>query len=317
MGFYNLLMSANEELWDSSPAKFPLDRIFEYTDSVTKTAFLDNEGRIDRILLNGPCLFSYEFPLEKDSHIGWIRHIEYESEDALLHFEIDPSFPKLPFSIVKSLRWQLEIEKLEEYRHHWAVKNVDLPTTLAMNGAFDPIPTDQEIGEVLRVLSAEEKPEDDDFSREEIKNNVFISYCHKDTEFLARLQVHLKSLARIIDVVFWDDTKIDAGDNWRGEIDREISRASVAILIVSADFLASDFIQQNELPPLLKSAHDRGCRIIPIIAKPCLFTDHPELSAFQSINDPNESLITCSDADKELVFNKVSATILQISRGTN
>ena len=84
--------------------------------------------------------------------------------------------------------------------------------------------------------------------------NVFISYSHSDREYLDRLLVHLKPLEKDGRIDLWVDTRLRAGDRWKKEIEKALNRANVAVLLVSADFLASDFITDNELPPLLKNA---------------------------------------------------------------
>jgi hypothetical protein len=56
----------------------------------------------------------------------------------------------------------------------------------------------------------------------------------------------------------WVDTKINVGEKWKEKIQQALDRAAIAILLISADFLASDFIIDNELPPLLKAAEEKG-----------------------------------------------------------
>jgi hypothetical protein len=88
----------------------------------------------------------------------------------------------------------------------------------------------------------------------------------------------------------WDDRRIRAGDRWLDEIASALDRARVAILLVSADFLASEFVNRNEIPPLLVAAERGGCRIVPVIVGECLFADDPRLNVFQSINPPDRPL---------------------------
>ena len=64
--------------------------------------------------------------------------------------------------------------------------------------------------------------------------------------------MHLSGLTHSIDDLdVWTDDRIDAGDVWRDEIDRALSEATCAVLLVSADFLSSQFVNDHELPVLL------------------------------------------------------------------
>lgn len=122
------------------------------------------------------------------------------------------------------------------------------------------------------------------------KGKIFISYNRNDLSYLKRLKIHLKPFVKdeLIDV--WDDTQIKAGEKWKDEIENALNNCSVAILLISADFMASDFIVDNELPPLLEAAEKEGKTIIPVIVKPCRFTSDKNLSKYQSINDPEYPL---------------------------
>lgn len=134
--------------------------------------------------------------------------------------------------------------------------------------------------------------------------SVFISYSHKDLQYLERLQVHLRPLKRKQRIEPWDDTQIQAGQNWKTEIDAALKRAKAAVLLVSADYLASDFIDRDEVSHLLHSAQERGTVILPVIVKPCGFGRHPELGQFQAVN-AKLSLAEMAEVDRERVYDEV------------
>jgi len=141
--------------------------------------------------------------------------------------------------------------------------------------------------------------------------NIFISYCHKDQYWLDRLKIHLKPLEKSFKVNIWEDTQIRPGSKWREEIQQALDSAKIAILLISADFLASDFINSNELPPLLKAAEERGAIILPVIAKPSIFNYIKDISQFKAVNSPSESLISLPEGKQEEIFVKVAETLFQ------
>src|SRR5690606_7893081 len=121
-------------------------------------------------------------------------------------------------------------------------------------------------------------------------NKIFISYSHRDKSYLDRLMVHLRPLQKQGLIDAWADTRLQAGDKWKKEIESALKESRVAILMISADFLASDFIIDNELPPLLHAAESKGTRIIPVILKPCRFLREKNLCEFQAVNLPDEPM---------------------------
>ena len=149
------------------------------------------------------------------------------------------------------------------------------------------------------------------------QNLVFISYSHADAKWLTRLRVHLKPLERHGVIVSWDDTKIKPGTEWREEIRNALERARVAVLLVSADFLASDFIATNELPPLLQAAEAHGTLMLPLILDHCRFEKTEGLSRFQAVNDPSKPLATLDRSHREAWFDKLSRTIEEALMSTS
>jgi hypothetical protein len=142
------------------------------------------------------------------------------------------------------------------------------------------------------------------------RTQVFVSYSHTDGVWLERLRVHLKPLKKTIDL--WDDGRIKPGAVWHEEINAALGAARVAILLVSADFLASDFITTEEMPALLKSAREGGTEILIIILSPSQFSTVEELSRYQTVNDPKEPLIGMSKVKQEEVFLS-TATLVELS----
>jgi nucleotide-binding universal stress UspA family protein len=140
------------------------------------------------------------------------------------------------------------------------------------------------------------------------RKGVFISYSRKDAVWLERLQTHLRPLERE-GVVVWDDTRLRPGEPWREEIRKAMAETKVAILLISADFLASEFIATDELPPLLKAAEEDGATILPLIISPSGFRRMESLSRFQAVNDPEKPLVQLRRGNREKVLDQVAGAV--------
>jgi hypothetical protein len=147
------------------------------------------------------------------------------------------------------------------------------------------------------------------------RDQIFICYSRKDATWLERLQVHLSPLERegLVDV--WSDRRIELGDQWRKEIEAALTRARIALLLVSADFLASDFIREEELPPLLAAAEQGGCRVIPILVGPSTFSAMPSLSRFQHGNPGGVTLSEMRPEETERVLAETAQSLLKLVGG--
>lgn len=113
---------------------------------------------------------------------------------------------------------------------------------------------------------------------------IFISYSHQDEEEKNELLRHLSVLRRQDLFDLWSDDRIGVGESWKNEIEEALTRARVAILLVTKNFLTSDFILEQEIPELLKR-HQQGLTIIPVIAKDCAWRSVGWLAELQVFND--------------------------------
>ena len=116
-----------------------------------------------------------------------------------------------------------------------------------------------------------------------MKQKIFISYSHNDSEWLSKMKPFLKGLEKKADFKIWSDEGIRHSDSWDGEIKKALYEADAAILLVSQDFLVSDYINEIELPELLKSVKELGLRIFPLIVSSYYIKESP-ISEFQAVN---------------------------------
>jgi internalin A len=96
---------------------------------------------------------------------------------------------------------------------------------------------------------------------------LFISYSHKDDKLRDELQTHLKLLQREHVIDAWDDRRIGAGDEWKQRIDENLERANIILLLVSADFINSDYCYDKEMTRALERHQSGEARVIPVIVR--------------------------------------------------
>jgi len=104
---------------------------------------------------------------------------------------------------------------------------------------------------------------------------VFFSYSHKDEEMRDELEKHLSILEHRGLISAWHDRKIDAGEEWKGEIDEHLNSAQIILLLISADFLASKYCYDIEMKRAMERHESGEARVIPIILRHVLWKGSP------------------------------------------
>jgi tetratricopeptide (TPR) repeat protein len=107
-----------------------------------------------------------------------------------------------------------------------------------------------------------------EFSKPTRAVEVFFSYSHKDEDLQNELLKHLALLKRQRVITAWHDRKIGAGKEWKNEIDEHLNTADIILLLVSSDFLASDYCYDVEVETAMKRHDDGEARVIPVILRP-------------------------------------------------
>jgi hypothetical protein len=147
----------------------------------------------------------------------------------------------------------------------------------------------------------------------ETSPRAFITYSHADAGVLDRLKIHLKPIVKKYKFLIWDDRQLRAGDKWRQKIEENIAESDVIIVLLSADFLASDFVMDYEYPKALSQANDRGAKIVVLMVSPCLYEEF-ELSDFHFVNDPKQTLQDVQADDNAAIHERIFVNTVQIVR---
>jgi hypothetical protein len=97
---------------------------------------------------------------------------------------------------------------------------------------------------------------------------VFFSYAHEDEKLRDELVKHLSLLKRQGVIRDWHDRQITAGTEWAGAIDAHLQSAQIILMLVSADFMASDYCYDVEMQRAMERHEAREARVIPVILRP-------------------------------------------------
>jgi len=147
--------------------------------------------------------------------------------------------------------------------------------------------------------------------------NIFISYSHKDAQWKDLLVSHLRVLEKEGLCILWHDRDIALGRDWFPDIDAAIDQAHLAILLISKDFLVSEFIEKEEIPRILTRRGSGELGVAPLFLKPYAWDLVTWLKGIQGYPDDGRALADGNDVEieKKLVeFTKKIAAYLRCAK---
>lgn len=130
--------------------------------------------------------------------------------------------------------------------------------------------------------------------------NVFLSYAHEDERLMRRLESHLSPLKREGLISTWYNRQIEPDAHWAGVIDQYLEQASLILLLVSADFLASDYCYQIEVKRALERHQSGEAIVIPIVVRPTDWGKTP-FAHLQALPTGSKAITDWSNQDQAFV----------------
>jgi hypothetical protein len=156
------------------------------------------------------------------------------------------------------------------------------------------------------------------------RDRVFISYSHQDEEFLQAFQVHLKPWEdrKLLDI--WSDRDIETSQDWHQTIQAALQETAVAVLLISPNFLASDYIRQQELPDLLRAREEGELDLACLYMRDSGVDDDDaafevtlstgetfsvKLTKYQGLNNPRDVVADMSASARDTLYKQAAAEI--------
>jgi hypothetical protein len=128
-------------------------------------------------------------------------------------------------------------------------------------------------------------------------SEVFVSYSRKDRQWVELLGEFLQKR----NISLWSDTEINPGENWREALESSLNKSRVVIVLISPEYLASEFVTSFELPLILKKAEKDEIKLLLVNVSPLSKLDD-SLDKYQFVNLITEPLSTLQKTKQEWVF---------------
>lgn len=170
---------------------------------------------------------------------------------------------------------------------------------------------------LLRIITSQEYLGSDitGGSTQMERDEIFISYAHVDNQYIDELKPFLSVLARDKKIEYWYDGMIPGGAKFEDKIQEHLSRAKIALLLVSQNFIASDFIHNKELPTLMAAAEKDGAVVLWLPISHCVWNG-TIIADYQSAagTNPNNPLAALTLNERNAVYTKLSEEIMSAFR---
>jgi tetratricopeptide (TPR) repeat protein len=129
---------------------------------------------------------------------------------------------------------------------------------------------------------------------------VFFSYAHADEAHRKTLAKHLSALEDEGLITVWHDRKIMGGREWAGAIDDALGSADIVLLLISVDFLASDYCNDVELTEAIRRHDAAQARVVPVILRSCDW-EHSRFARFNALPPYGVPVVEAEHPDQRFV----------------
>jgi hypothetical protein len=145
-----------------------------------------------------------------------------------------------------------------------------------------------------------------------VKNKIFISYSHEDEDWKKALEKFLKPYVRSASVTAWSDKQIGPGSKWFDEIKGALAESSIVLMLVTPNFLASDFINEHELGPALEQAETGGLKILWVPVRFSAYTE-TALQKYQAVIPPDKPLAEMKGSERDKAWLRICEEIKKVT----
>ena len=246
--------------------------------------------------------------LEKSSVFDATARVRVDKEDRVLRIDVCGKEPRRFLSFIRATVKEI----VADFAQLPTSERVPVPGCAEML-AYDDLVIAESAGEKEHFVPALKKRiaiselldgVEDPVMRDEVTQipvKAFVSYAHKDAEYLQSMRAALSPLRRLNKLVLWDDHAIDAGAQWHETIFRELDEADIVLFLVSADSIHSDFCYTKELTAAMDAASRGEKLVVAIRLRECAWDALP-LAKLQGI--PGQWI--SSAANKDAVWTEVA-----------